>query len=214
MTVSILLVSGCRSYGGYGSEEAMYRQIERLVQRFAQDLENARADLVALENAAAQNSELALLAEQYAALVQGQEAILDEQRGLLADLSPGATYRSLHRAHGAIMAEQRTVRLQRQGLLRGFLETVDADTTAADRLDRPYALIPPYYNRIRSAQQAVSLRDVMRSERRSEEAAVDDASEGNQLDPVEGSEDEAPGSSAPAGTESGEAVAEDGEPDL
>lgn len=161
----MIVTSGCRSYGGYGSEEVMYRQTERMVQRFSEDLDRARGDLVALEQAASDDPRLAALAERFALLVAGQEAILDEQQRLLADLSPGSTYRSLHQAHGAIMAAQRTIKTQRAGLLRDFSQGFAGDTLAQADSDRPYALIPPYYDRIAAGQGDLTVSDVVRRAR-------------------------------------------------
>lgn len=161
----MIFTSGCRSYGGYESEEVIYQQTERMVQRFAEDLDRARGDVVALEQAASDDPRLAVLAERLALLVAGQEAILDEQQSLLADLSPGSTYRSLHRAHGAIMAAQRTIRAQRAGLLRDFSEGLAGDTLGQADSERPYALIPPYYDRIVAGQDDVTVSDVVRRAR-------------------------------------------------
>lgn len=173
----MIFTSGCRSYGGYESEEVIYRQTERMVQRFSEDLDRARGDVAALDQVASDDPRLALLAERLALLVEGQEAILDEQQSLLADLSPGSTYRSLHHAHGAIMAAQRTIRTQRAGLLRDASRSFAEDTLGQADGDRPYALIPPYYSRIAAGQGELTVSDVVRSARGDGARSMDPAAE-------------------------------------
>ena len=157
-----LAASGCRTYGEYDSEEATYQQMQRLVQQFDQDLTRARADLEALQKASRANPYLSVLAAHYSQVVAGQEAVLDEHRDLLAELSSESTYRALNRAFGAMISEQRTIRLQREGLLSYVHDAYTADTTATGDRDRPYSMIPPYYARVTEAQRNVTMNEVLR----------------------------------------------------
>lgn len=160
--VAGLVLTGCRTYGEYNSEELTYQQMQRLVQQFDRDLTKARADLAALQKASADNPYLSVLAAHYSQVVSAQEAVLDEHRDMLAELSPGSTYRALHRAYGAMISEQRTIRLQQEGLLRYVYDAYTADTTAMADRDRPYALIPPYYARVTEAQRDVTVNELLR----------------------------------------------------
>lgn len=182
LTIALLVVvSGCRSYGGYGSEEVMYRQIVQMIDRFEEDLERARGQLTVLDGAVEGDSLLAEMVDRYALLVRGQEAILDENRRLAGELSAGSSYRSLRRVHGSILAAQRTLGVQREGLLRAFSAAADtagtADPTTSVAGERPYALVPPYYARIENAQQATSVGGVLRQARRAPSAPSGDAVE-------------------------------------
>ncbi len=159
---SLVVVSGCRTYGGYDSEEATYEQIQRSIQLFEEDIRRARSNAAALQEAAGQNPALGGLASHYAIFVEAGEALLDHNRSLAADLSPGSSYRSLHRAHGAIMAQQATARSRFEGLLQTFSEAYAPDTTAGSIAQRPYALIPPYYARVTQQQDDISVNDVLR----------------------------------------------------
>lgn len=142
----VLLVSGCRMYGGYGSERAIHNQMERIVERFEEDLTRAQADLRALEAAAPGHPTLNVLTAQYARLISAHEAVLDEQRQVVAGLSAESTYRSLHRSYGSLISEQQLIRQQYQGVLRYVYEAYGDE--ASVRAERPYASIPPYYARV------------------------------------------------------------------
>jgi len=165
-------LSGCRSYGGQGSEEAIYQEIQRGHQTFEAKLDRRRAELRTLQQAASGNERLADLAEQYALMVQGHEALLADQGEEIASLSSDSDYRDLNRFFGAMIAMHRTVQLQYDRLLdhshRTFLsaDTVSsADTVrSADSVSpvkRPYALIPPYFDRVREGQRELTLNDVI-----------------------------------------------------
>lgn len=162
LAVIVLLtaLSGCRSYGGQGSEEAIYEEMQRGHQVFEKVLDRKRAELRTLQQAASENERLADLAEQYARMVQGHQALLDEYGEEIANLSPDSDYRNLNHAFGAMIAMHRTVKMQYDRLLdhahRSFLS---ADTASA--VKRPYALIPPYFDRVREGQRELTLNDVI-----------------------------------------------------
>lgn len=155
------LLGACRTYGGYGSEEATYEQIQRVVERFGKDLSRARGDLEALERASAQGPVLEALAGHFARLVAAHEAVLETHRRTASELSPSSTYRSLSRSYGAMVTQQRLMRRQYQDLLRHVYEGHAPDTvvTAAER--RPYALVPPYYVRSANADRELTVNQVV-----------------------------------------------------
>lgn len=162
LAVIVLLtaLSGCRSYGGQGSEEATYQEIQRGHRAFEEVLVRKRAELRTLQQAASENERLADLAEQYAQMVQGHEALLAVHGEEIANLSPDSDYRDLNHAFGAMIAMHKTVQMQYDRLLdhahRSFLS---ADTASA--VKRPYALIPPYFDRVREGQRELTLNDVV-----------------------------------------------------
>lgn len=168
LSTLLFVVMGCRSYGGYGAEEALYEEIVRLVQQFEQDLSRSSGELAAIQEAATQTPELATLSEDFSLMLAGHEALLDEQQEAIRELSPNSGYRTLHSVHGAILAVQRTVRNQRMSLLAGAGDRVADDTSAfqdtsgVQDVERPYALIPPYYDRIAPSKQVSSVNELLR----------------------------------------------------
>lgn len=156
-----LLLSGCRTYGGYGAEAAIYNQIERVLERFDEHLSRTRAELRALEAASSDDPTLAVLSTQYAELVAAHEAMLEKQRRMASRLSPNSTYRTLHRTYGSMVTEQSLLRDQYQGILRNVFEAHSPDTTMAADRDRPYALIPPYYARAANAHDELNVNAVI-----------------------------------------------------
>ncbi len=166
------ITSGCRSYGGYGSETATYEQILRLHRVFEEDLLRARADLSILEREASVFEDLQGFAEAYDEIVRGHEATVERFEGMLADLSSDSDYRRLRRVFGAAVANHRKVRKQYRALLwHAYRSFVLPET--ANRFDRPYALIPPYYRRIQYAERELTLNDVLAAVRSRAAAAND-----------------------------------------
>lgn len=155
-----LLMSGCRSYGGYGAEEATYRQMQVAHQIFEEELVRAKADLRKLEAAASDNPILSVPAAQYAEMVQGHETVLDDQENMISGLSDGSGYRDLHRAFAAMVSQQRTIRNQYERLLSNVQRfAASADTTV--QTERPYSFIPPYFERVAGRQRELSVNGVL-----------------------------------------------------
>lgn len=107
---ALLLLVGCRTYGGYGTEEKTYANIQDAVQRFSEDLDRAKTDLQALQSAADTNEALQPYAERFASEVSRHEATLERHREVLDGLSPSSSYRDLHRQYGAMTTDQRMIR--------------------------------------------------------------------------------------------------------
>ncbi|MEX0746628.1 MAG: hypothetical protein WD275_01425 [Rhodothermales bacterium] len=159
LMLASLAVTGCRTYGGYGTERATYQQMERAAGFFDEELGRARADLHAARAAAGANPHAAELASKFEAIVEEHARIVEEQKELLAGLSEESGYRELSRASGAIDTQQQAIRDQYERLLQsGYLAL--AGTTTGN-LDRPYSSIPPFYNRIASARQTLTLKQVL-----------------------------------------------------
>ncbi|MEX0821476.1 MAG: hypothetical protein WD021_04960 [Rhodothermales bacterium] len=163
LLIVFLLVSGCRSYGGYGTEAATYRQIERVLDRFEEDLARARADLRALESAATDHPILEVVAAHYAELVRAHAAALDEHGATAARLSADAGYRTLSRVYGALVGARHLVRGRYQSLLRYVYDAFgEAGMSSAIDEARPYALVPPYYPRIADRGSVLTVNEVVR----------------------------------------------------
>lgn len=151
------LTSGCRTYGGYNSESATYEQMQQAHRVFEEELNRARADLAKLQAAAGEQPDLSRTATRYAKVVEGHEVVLAEHADLIAGLSADSDYRDLKRAFGGIVAQQRTIRIQYEGVLNNAFASQDTTSIA----ERPYALIPPYYERIRQDERALTVNELL-----------------------------------------------------
>ncbi|NBC15754.1 MAG: hypothetical protein GVY18_00385 [Bacteroidetes bacterium] len=170
-----MLVTGCRTYGGYGTEAETLEQIQQTVDRFADALDRARGNLSLLQDAANDNAAYADAAEKYAEAVAAHEAALAYARDLSEEAAadPG-DYRLLSRAYGAIVTDLRLAgdRYTRiTDVLQQTLQTPEAlpgGMTLAQRWVRAVPLVsryqvrPPYYERVDYAQQPPpALRDLI-----------------------------------------------------
>lgn len=156
-----VLIAGCRSYGGYGTEEATYQQILEAHQVFEEELSRKQADLRGLEQAAAGAEGLGTVAGQYAQLVRGHEAILAEHTDMIAELSEDSEYRKLHRVFGAIVSQQNTIRSQYRGLIASISQMQSPQVDSTMQVQRPYSLIPPYYRRVGEKQKDFTMNEVL-----------------------------------------------------
>lgn len=164
-TVSSLLVvfllSGCRTYGGYDSEEATFGQIAESNKVFANDLEKARGELQKLEQAAQGNSALSpyvsdyeMLLEKHSHMVEEHAKLaseLDVNTGFLGRLTPA--YRNLNRALGYIAAEQAAMK-GRYHQLAAHIEGssyAEGDIWESNISRSRYQAVPPYYHAISHA---------------------------------------------------------------
>lgn len=165
-----MLLAGCRTYGRYDNPEKTLEQIQRSNERFSEELQRARRDLNLLTDAAQGDSSLRAYAEQYRQLLLAHEALLDENRELQQRLEGGASYRELHRVFHAILSEERIIRNQyaslHEALARQDSEGVAASDTFATVDPRftggRYVYIPVFYERLRHARQALSMREALR----------------------------------------------------
>jgi len=113
VTLSALLtLTGCRTYGdsGYESGPKIYAQMQQTVRQGEQDLARAQGDLRRLEAAADTMAELQPMVERYREALTRHQRVLDEHRELVSSLSASSSYRSLHRAYGAMTTDERVLR--------------------------------------------------------------------------------------------------------
>ena len=104
LLVVLTLLSGCRMYGGYGSEEATKAVLTTTVATFVQELsamEALQSDVAGTEQAAAFNHALAL-----------HRSVAERQQERVSALSEVGSYRVLSRALGAVVAEQERVHMR------------------------------------------------------------------------------------------------------
>lgn len=149
----LAVLSGCRTYGGYDSEEAIYDQIVESNTAFANELEKARGDLSKLQQAASQNAEYSNFVTEYEHLLERHEGMveahaeltetLDVKTGFLGRLTPA--YRNLNRALGNIAAEQAAMRNSYYRFAAHLSGDAEGDIWKAN-IDRSrYQAVPPYY---------------------------------------------------------------------
>lgn len=146
--VTVVLVgvlTGCRTYGGYGSEEALYRQLQRASEEFSQDLERMKQGRGQLEQRAAATADGERVAGNLSSILELHEALDIRHREVVERLSPSSSHRTLSRAYGAMISDQEMVR----GMYRR-VQNVLAGRAAADslrRTDVPYSVLPAFYRR-------------------------------------------------------------------
>ena len=119
-----LVLTGCRTYGGYGSEEKTYHQIQETIRQLEQELGRAQSDLRRLETAADTVDALKPLADRYRELVASHEGYLQTYRGQAEALSAGASYRNLHRTYGAMITDRDLLHRQYTRTVRVVWATV------------------------------------------------------------------------------------------
>lgn len=139
--VGLVLFTGCRTYGGYGSEEATYSQMQAANAQFADQLERARADLEALQSAADTNAALQPLAERMDNMVDTHEDLLAEHEDLVASMTADDGYRALHKAYGTLVTESRLMRKQYDRVVRN----VQATVRGTDLYTKPLSARSAYY---------------------------------------------------------------------
>lgn len=145
----LLLLAGCRTYGGHGSEEATMAELLDATELFADELARARADYTLLQEAAATALPLREVAAQYATVLELHETVIAYNRATLAELEDGGSYRRLNRALGAMTAEHEKVRDMYLTLWQDVYSTragVEAVRLASP--DSRYMIAPPFYERI------------------------------------------------------------------
>lgn len=163
-----VMVSGCRTYGGYGAEEIIPNQMQEAVQQFADDLDRAESDILALSEATAQNDALQPVEAQYRDLIALHQTFLDAHRAIAEEYEDGGTYRALNREYGAMISEQRLVDVQYADLharirriLSGQPPAFDAAPAIGSTLASRNYVNPNFYSRVQN-RQALSMQEALR----------------------------------------------------
>ena len=169
----VVVASGCRTYGGYGSSEDMLEKIQQATQRFAEDYERAQGERDALQRAAGGDASLAPLAEQFAAVVESQGAAVAAQQALAQEAADRTgsnilfawvgpdDYRWLHRAYGALISDQQIIQDRYGEVLRALKETVGMTAASTMEEEGRYQVTPHFYKRIEYAQGQQSVADIL-----------------------------------------------------
>lgn len=160
-------LSGCRTYGDYGSEQASYDQIMEMNARFAQGLERAKAELSGIEQAAASDRSLGEAVEQYKGLLEKHEALIKDHEELAGTLTVktgalgrlSSSYRDLNRALGYISASQIEMNNSYQSFAFNLVE--EADRAGFEAEMGRYYVAPAFYEQIRHALSRRSVSDAL-----------------------------------------------------
>lgn len=145
---ALLVLSGCRTYGGYGTKAKNYEAMQDAVQSFEEELSRAQAELETLEEAATsdtlQTDTLQGLARQFREHIDRHESLLETQRKRVDRLDADAAYRTLQRMYGATVKEQRIMEQKYQHVIQTVRTTVHGEEpeTAASESRRRYTIRP------------------------------------------------------------------------
>lgn len=143
--LGLLIMSGCRTYGGYGVQEKTYEAMQTTIQSFESDLKKAEADLRRLEEAAAQDQGLESLVSRFRHLVEEHESFLTTQHERLERLSPESDPRTLHTAYGATVTERRMLEQRYQRIIANVQTAVQGTTATGSgesASERRYMVTP------------------------------------------------------------------------
>ena len=122
LSLVILLGSGCRMYGGYGSEEAAKRTLVTAVEQMEASLDQARILVRDLE----QGDTSAEVVASVEAIIGEHEALLAHYQATVASLQSAWTYRPLDRTLGALVSDQHKLTTAYQKAIAAYApRTVD-----------------------------------------------------------------------------------------
>jgi len=141
--LALLVLTGCRTYGGDGIEAKNYEAMQSAVQSFEDALSRAQSDLKTLEQAATTDT-LEALASRFQSHVEEHRALLETQRERIDRLGPDAAYRTLQRAYGATVTEKKIMEQKYKRVIRTVQATVqerDAETASPMSMRR-YTINP------------------------------------------------------------------------
>lgn len=155
---SLLVLTGCRTYGGYGTEDELVNQVAEVVSQFEGDLERAQSEQLRISREAAGRAVLESLAADHAEAVAMHAELLDQQRAYAEALvSEGGSYRVLNRALGALYQEQELVYDRYERLFEEALVVVAGFQTNEPPFSSRWYVVPPQYDRIRRDMEDQSL---------------------------------------------------------
>lgn len=170
LCLMVFLLSGCRTYGGYGTEEATFGQIQESNSVFANDLEKARGELARLQQAAQQTpglsssvAEYEMLLEKHSHLVEAHAELastLTVKTGFIGQLTP--SYRNLNRALGSIAADQAAMKADYYQFASRLVDSeAKGDMWASNISKSRYQAVPPYYLAITHALERKSVSNAL-----------------------------------------------------
>lgn len=192
LAMAALALAGCRTYGGYDSTEKMLPQMQQSVRSFGEDLQRARANRALLVEAAEGDSVLRAVAQEFGRAVQHHEQVLEENRAILDRFEEDlGSYRTMHRAYGAMLSEHEAARKRYRSLVRavrypGVTQTFEAPsggrtggqlralpdtlprTRAENFTEGRYYMAPIFYDQVQSANTELTMRQALTARSRRE----------------------------------------------
>jgi hypothetical protein len=164
LLLAFVALTGCRTYGGYETEEATAAEMKEAVTLFADNLERAQGNLQALNNAASGNPDLQRFKEPYQAMVNVHELALERQREILEEFGPGDSYRGLHRAYGAIVTQQRMIRHRYFNLHEQIAYAVRGESPEAYNMPTrtEYYVSPIWYQHEENERNQMTMQQALR----------------------------------------------------
>lgn len=159
----LFVLTGCRTYGGYGTEPETIDQIRIANDQFAEEMERARAEYEYLLEQVQQDPGLVAFAESYLAILQLQEQKLLENLDLAESAYDNPdNYRTLSRVYGAIISNQNVVEDRYDALYRVMVEARTQQVLPEEALPPArWQVAPPEYDRMRRVLQQRSVRDIL-----------------------------------------------------
>lgn len=165
--VALLVVgfgSGCRTYGGYGTEEKAVAAIERMNEQFARSLARAEGDLAALQDMARTTSRLMPVAEEFAAVMADHARLLESHRQDVDRLKSGPSgYRASSRLLGGIVTDHQLT-AHRYQVVVGRAAGMDRGRVSEPRPHSLYQQVPPHYIRLENRAAEPRLDSPLRQE--------------------------------------------------
>jgi hypothetical protein len=144
-------------YGGYGSEEAAFTEVQTSLERYEARADRLSGDYSALASAAATRPELAVLAPRVARLIEAQAIVLEGHRATAASVTATSSHQTLRHALGSMVSEQQVVEDEYGRVVADILDDASTSRDAASR----YALVPAHFARLESRLESVSIRDAV-----------------------------------------------------
>lgn len=158
-------MAGCRTYGGYDTEQKSLAKLAELNERFAQALERARTDVESLQSVAAARPQFKAYATRYERIVDQHAHLVETQLAAYDDLAGRRLfYRRVSSVLGATITEQNAI----FSAYSAVVEDAAASAGIAVPSVRPasdYVKAPPYYERIRYEVVRPTLDEVVRTAR-------------------------------------------------
>jgi len=146
----------------------MLEELKTANERFAEQLQQAQADIDLLRDAAAENEALSSYVEEFEAAVSTHAQMLEEHESLEADAEMKANdYRVVHRNFGAIVTDHSGMRDQYVRIIRAVDFEVNPERAAQRHLEprekSQYQSTPPQYDQIRYREaNRLQMEDVLR----------------------------------------------------
>lgn len=141
----LLVVTGCRTYGGYGTETILHEQMQQANRQFSDDLQRARADLATLKAAADTSEMLQPMVERFQNNIDHHAATLDRHRQMTERLAGSGNYRALHRVYGTITTEQRMMRKTYNRTVQQVRATVTGTPVArGESFNQSFYFVQPF----------------------------------------------------------------------